>query len=384
MKQSLLFLFFLTTFFHSQVIKDSILGNPKSVKESVVFLNDSGPYTFMRGDDEYGHATIMKPKNLRESMRNSWFQTYFCRYINNETYYDINRNITREIWYYRSGEIVGEYINTYDHLNRLTAQNTKNKYSEKNSRYFYDGNRKKVKFSESYYKRQDEPGEKIINNWESFNPLFITKFDTLSKTDSIFAVTNDIWKAVGNGGYSRGKDSIYHKKLSRVKIYDSQYRVVEEKFFEHENDLQNKKIYLTGHFKYEYDEFGNIIKRTSIKDGKFYSYIILGNGKMIKEEKNGDSEKNSYTIYVYTKDQKLEKETSYYQDRLSYERKFEYKGNYITRLIYLDKPALDDKIIEPVIINFRYKFDKQNNWTEIIKNVSGKDLYKWIRKIEYY
>ncbi|MCL8536819.1 hypothetical protein M9991_08040 [Chryseobacterium gallinarum] len=354
------------------------------MKESVVFLNDSGPYTFMRGDDEYGHATIMKPKNLRESMRNSWFQTYFCRYINNETYYDINRNITREIWYYRSGEIVDEYINTYDHLNRLTAQNTKNKYSEKNSRYFYDGNRKKVKFSESYYKRQDEPGEKIINNWESFNPLFITKFDTLSKTDSIFAVTNDIWKAVGNGGYSRGKDSIYHKKLNRVKIYDSQYRVVEEKFFEHENDLQNKKIYLTGHFKYEYDKFGNIIKRTSIKDGKFYSYIILGNGKMIKEEKNGDSEKNSYTIYVYTKDQKLEKETSYYQNRLSYERKFEYKGNYITRLIYLDKPALDDKIVEPVIIDFRYKFDKQNNWTEIIKNVNGKDLYRWIRKIEYY
>ncbi|AKK73143.1 hypothetical protein OK18_11420 [Chryseobacterium gallinarum] len=74
MKQSLLLLFFFTTFFHSQVIKDSILGNPKSVKESVVFLNDSGPYTFMRGDDEYGHATIMKPKNLRESMRNSWFQ----------------------------------------------------------------------------------------------------------------------------------------------------------------------------------------------------------------------------------------------------------------------------------------------------------------------
>ena len=91
----LLLLFFLSSFFHSQVIKDSIFGKPKFAKESVIFLNDSGPFTFMSGDSEYGHAVIMTPKNLRERMRSTWFETDFCRYINNETYYDRNRNIVK-------------------------------------------------------------------------------------------------------------------------------------------------------------------------------------------------------------------------------------------------------------------------------------------------
>lgn len=88
MKQLFFFFILLFSLFNSQVIKDTVLGKPKYVKESVIFLNDSGPYTFMKGDDEYGHATIMTPQNLRESMKNSWFETDFCRYINNETYYD--------------------------------------------------------------------------------------------------------------------------------------------------------------------------------------------------------------------------------------------------------------------------------------------------------
>ncbi|RXM61191.1 hypothetical protein BOQ60_23495 [Chryseobacterium sp. CH1] len=66
--------------------------------------------------------------------------------------------------------------------------------------------------------------EKYISNLESFKPLYITKFDTLTKTDSIFTITNDIWKKVGERSYTEVKDSIYHKKLNRVKIYDNQYR----------------------------------------------------------------------------------------------------------------------------------------------------------------
>ncbi|PTT72300.1 hypothetical protein, partial [Chryseobacterium sp. HMWF001] len=116
MQQLLYFLILTSSLLQSQVIKDSVLGNPKYVKEYVVFLNDSGPFTFMKGDNEYGHATRMVPKILRRSMSGSWFETDFCRYINNETYYDKNRNITKETWYYKSGEIVDDYIYTYDSL----------------------------------------------------------------------------------------------------------------------------------------------------------------------------------------------------------------------------------------------------------------------------
>ncbi|SHG35079.1 YD repeat-containing protein [Chryseobacterium oranimense] len=380
LKQLLFSIFFLSASFNSQVIKDSVLGSPKFVKEYVIFLNDSGPYTFMKGDNEYGHATIMQPENLRRSMRGTWFGTDFCRYINNETYYDKNRNITKETWYYKSGKIVDDYDYTYDNLNRLVTEKSKNDYSQQTSHYFYNKNEKIAKFRENYSKWKDEPMEKYVSNEESLKPLFVTKFDTITKTDSIFIVTNDIWKKNDNGSFSSIKDSIYHQKLSCVKIYDNGYKVIESKFFDHKLDYENKKIFLSGHMTYEYDDSGNLIKKTDIKDGKYHYYTILGNGKIIKEEKDGNYGKTMYTTYTYTKDKKLERETIYYNDKLWYDNRFEYKDNYITKLYYLD----GNNPKNAAVVVFKYKFDKHKNWIEIIKNVNGKDLYKWVREIQYY
>ncbi|MDN3690966.1 hypothetical protein QWZ06_01120 [Chryseobacterium tructae] len=365
MKHLLFILSFLSTYFNSQIIKDTVLGKPKFVKEYVVFLNESSPFTFMTNDSEYGHAVIMTPDNLRKRMRDTWFETDFCRDINNETYYDKKRNIINEIWYYRSGKIVDDYNYTYDRLNRLTSQSSKG-YSERTYLYFYDGNNKTAKFSELYYKGKDEPMEKYTNNLESFKPLYTTKFDSITKTDSIFAITNDIWKKVEKG-YTMVKDSVYRKKLSQVKIYNNQYKVIESKAFNYTTDFENKEVYLSEHFKYDYDELGNLIKRTNIEHGKYHNYG-----------------RTYYTVYTYTKDQKLEKETIYRNDKVWFETRFEYNGNYITKLYYLDKFGVEDKEVEPVTITFKYTFDKDKNWIKIIKNVDGKDLYKWIRKIEYY
>lgn len=294
------------------------------------------------------------------------------------------KNITKETWYYKSGKIVDDYVYNYDKHNRLITEKSKNKYSERSSHYFYDKNSKTAKFKEYYSKWKDEPTEKYLNNTESFKPLFFTKFDSLTKTDSIFAITNDVWKKYNDSAYIRGKDSIYHKRLKGMKIYDNQYRVIEEKFFNYEDDLQNKKIYLREHLKYEYDSYDDVIKKTYFKDGKRYSYVMYGNGKTIKEEVVDEYQKSTYIIYNYTKDQKLERKVIYSDDKLWFDIKFEYKNNHITKLFYLDKSGQDDKKIEPTIIIFKYKFDKQKNWTEIIKNVDGKDLYKWSREIEYY
>lgn len=376
----LFFILFLSTSFTSQVIKDSVLGKPKFVKESVIFLNDSGPYTFMKGDDEYGHATIMEPQNLRESMRDTWFGTDFCRYINNQTYYDKSRNIIKQTWYYKSGEIVDDYDYVYDGLNRLITEKSKNSYSQHTSRYFYSKNEKIAKFEEYSSKWKDEPVKKYVSNKDGFKPLFITKYDSVSKTDSIFAITNKIWKKNADGSFSSSNDTIYHKKLSGMKIYDSVYRLIEEKSFNYEDDLQNRKVFLTQHLKYEYDNSGNLTKKTNFSDGNLYSYTMSENGKIFKEEKKYNAGKTSYTVYNYTKDQKLERETTYYNNKLWYDNRFEYKDNYITKLYYLD----GDKQKSTTVVVFKYKFDKHKNWTEIIKNVNGKDLYKWIREIQYY
>ncbi|WP_336702476.1 hypothetical protein [Chryseobacterium indologenes] len=383
MRSLLLFLIFSSIFSSSQVIKDSILGKPKFVKENVIFLDNSGPYTFMKGDDEYGHATKMTPENLRKSMEDSWFETYFCRYTNNETYYNRNQKIVKEIWYYRSGDTVDLYNYQYDHLNRLTIKKSQNRYSDIASHYFYEKDNKTPKFAESYYKRKNVI-EKFTFNYESYEPLFVTEFDSITKTDSIFAITNDIWKKVGERSYTEGKDSIYHKKLSRVKIYNNDFKIIEEKFFDYKSDYQNKKISLNGHYKYEYDEFRNLVKQTGFKNGKISSSVVFENGKKVREEDINDNGTTQSTVYIYTKDQKLERQTMYYNDKIIFERSFKYKGNYITNMTYLNKIGMEDKNIVPKLITFKYKFDKQKNWIETIKNVDGKDLYKWVREIEYY
>ncbi|SEM25697.1 hypothetical protein SAMN05421856_10234 [Chryseobacterium taichungense] len=385
MKQTLFILLFLSVYGNAQIIKDTVLGKPKFVKEYVVFLNDSGPFTFMKGDNEYGHATIMRPDNLRKRMSGSWFESDFCRYINNETYYDKNHNITKETWYYKSGEIVDDYDYTYDKLNRLITKKSKNSYSEHISRYFYEKDSKTFTFKEYYSKWKDEPMKKYVGKYENFQPMLTTKFDTITKTDSIFIITNDIWKKVGERSYTESKDSIYHKKLYQIKIYDNQYKVIEEKFFDYKSDYQNKLVSEKSHLKYEYDKLGNIIKQTVFTNGKISSFIIYDNGKMVKEENIYDEGTIFSKIYDYTKDQKrLKRNTFYKNNKIWHDINFEYGGNYITKLYYLDKFGREEEDIKPTVVTFRYTFDKHKNWTQIIKNIDGKDLYKWVREIKYY
>ncbi|SEM54397.1 hypothetical protein SAMN05421856_10493 [Chryseobacterium taichungense] len=74
----------------------------------------------------------------------------------------------------------------------------------------------------------------------------------------------------------------------------------------------------------------------------------------------------------------------YYKNNVWSDIRFEYNGNYIVKLYYLDKFGREDKDIKPTVVTFKYTFDKHKNWTQIIKNVDGKDLYKWVREIKYY
>ncbi|MFC7348865.1 hypothetical protein ACFQO9_19275 [Chryseobacterium zhengzhouense] len=369
---------------NSKIIKGAILGKPKYVKEYVLFLNDSRPFTFMSGDNEYGHATLMTPENLRSRMLGTWFETDFCRYINNEVYYDKNKNITKEIWYYKSGELIDDYDYTYDNLNRLITKKSANKYSKDSSQYFYEGKNKSAKFIKHSYQWKDNPIERSVKNLDSEKPLFITKFDSISKTDSIFAITNDIWKKIGELSYTSAKDSIYYKKLSRIKIYNNDYKVIEEKDFKIDEDYENKRILLMNHVKYEYDSLGRIKKETYIQDDKYHYFVLEKNGKYHQEIKERSYASISETVYEYYGNGNLKTRTHFNQGNVSNQIQFVYKNNHIEKIFYLDTWGKNKKDLKPTEIIFKYTFDKQKNWTEVIKNVDGKDLYKWVREIQYY
>ena len=382
-KSSLLLTLLLSLFSYTQVSSDTIFGKPKYVKEYVLFLNNSGPLTFMKGDSEYGHAANMTPRFLRKNMNRSWFETDFCRYINNETHYDKNRNITKEIWYYKSGEIVDDYTYEYDYLGRLIKEHSKDKYSQVTKRYFYQGIDKKPKFKEYISRWGNDPTEKFVKNVEEGNPFMTIKYDSITKVDSVFSVTSKYMKKIGERTYTSANDSIYRKRLIGVKKYDSIFRVIEAKTFS-PDDYNLSKVYLSNQTKYQYNEKGNVIKEESFQDDKYRYFFLEKNGKYREEIKEGEIASNSSIEYSYLHDGTIEARTYYYQGKISNQVCFEFKNNLIKKLYYLDTWGMKDNDLKPTIITFKYKFDKHKNWIECIKNVDGKDLYVWKREIQYH
>ena len=384
MKPLVIFFILLFNFFNSQIIKDSILEKPKYVKEYVLSLNNSSPFTFMEGDDEYGHAVIMTPKNLRDNMARSWFESDFCRYINNETYYDENRNITKEAWYYKSGKTVGSYDYKYDYLGRLTDEKSTNHYSSSQKKYIYEGLSKKIKFTEYQSKWENEPVRTYFNSIENRNSFTISKFDSLTKIDSIFTVTDFAWKKVGENSFQEGKDSEFRKKLTLENLYNEKFQIKESKSFDYKLDYGNKKLFQSSYKKYKYDSLGRLLEDIQISDDKYHYLILEKNGKYTEEIKDGGFASTSSTKYLYYDNGAIWTKTHYYQGNISNQFRFEYKNNLIEKLHYLDTWGKEKNNLKPTIIIFKYKFDNHKNWIECIKNVNGKDLYAWKREIKYY
>jgi hypothetical protein len=396
MKILALILVIIGSTFKAQVIKDTIFGKPKFVKEYVLFLNESGPFTFMRGDSEYGHAVMMIPKFLRSNMSRSWFSTNFCRYTNNETKYDHDGRMTKETWFYRSGRFINAVDYKYDDLSRLKTVVENDKYSTDKKTYIYQGNSNKIHFIEDYKKltkygieafkdMSDWDEERLIIKNVANNEIpYESRFYAKTKTDSIFEITNKKYIPLENNSFTRIQDSVFYRKLKRLKIYNDEYKVIEEKIFNFEDDLYNLKTTLTDHRKYEYDEKGRVLKQINFNDGNNYSYIINAAGKVLSEEKTQSFGKTYFTTFKYDDKGKILEKTHNYDNRISHQEKYEYEGNYIKKLTYSEFFGIDGKELRTSIITFKYKFDKQKNWTECIKNVDGKDLYLWKREIQYY
>ena len=377
------FLLLISSLYNSQIIKDSILGKPKYVKEYVVFLNNSGPFTFMQGDSEYGHAVIMIPKFLRERMSKTWFESNFCRYINNETHYNSDRKITKEIWYYKSGKVVDDYSYEYDKFGRLKKEYSKNSYSDDIREYFYEGNNKYARFEKSTYRRKSEKTEFYLKDNNQFNQLSVSKYDSISKTDSIFSVTNKYMKHLGERTFTSAQDSIYRPRLTKIRIFNDSFRVIKEKLF-NPDDYNLNKIFFSNEINYQYDSVGRISKTTQFHDDKYHYFILEKNGKYREEIKNGNIASNSTTEYEYDSNSIIKTITNIYQGKISHQIRFEYKNNLIEKLYYLDTWGKKENELKHDIIIFKYKFDKHKNWTECTKNVNGKDLYIWKREIQYY
>ncbi|QOW10214.1 hypothetical protein Q73A0000_07475 [Kaistella flava (ex Peng et al. 2021)] len=361
MLKTIFFFLLSTQLFCGQIIRDTILGNPKFVKETVVFLTEIESYKFLSTDGDYGHATIMTPENLRKSMRDSWFGSAFCRYINNETYFDKNRNISNEKWFYKSGKLVGDYRYSYDRFNRLVFKSDSSDYATIKSKMFYQSCDSNPIFKETIRYKKDGTLQKRGGFLDTFPEKQISEYDVVNKVENVYLVTNKKNKIVSDeGAYQEIRDSIFNRYLIMQRYYNDRWQISKSvKFYtDYKNATRKSKEFYT----YEYDELN----------------------RKIKESKYENDRLITSSLYTYNPQDYLIARKTFVNDRLLYSEKYSYENNYIVKLEIKDNFGNESNQDLNKIVTFKYKFDKQKNWTEITKIVDDKNLYVWKREIEYY
>ncbi|WP_226065471.1 hypothetical protein [Kaistella polysaccharea] len=166
------------------------------------------------------------------------------------------------------------------------------------------------------------------------------------------------WKEEGKRSWSYGvQDSLLTVYKDILNFYDAKSRLIKyENYDLYEDDENHKEPLLTNRIEYEYKN-DNLIStkrryRTGMESFDYFKYNNL----------NHVTERNCCNVDI--------------KKSMIIER-FKYKNGSISDLQYIEEGKKHK-------ISFRYKYDSKNNWIEIIKNVDGVDLFKWIRKIDYY
>lgn len=342
-------------------IKDTIFGKPKFVREKVVFLTERENHKLWSWDGDYGHSGFMSPEHTRRRFRGGWFDSEITHYINNETYYDENRNVIREDWFYKNGELLEAIHYQYDSKGRLKYRAEESKYSSGAQAFFYK-NGVLDYYDETWLIKSTNEKGKYRKYYH--NLLRTREYDVDKREEKTFEMNNFLWKKGEDGKLYAKEDSIYMKKITKSKIYNDKNLLIELKNYDLDYDNQP---YVVGIEKYEYDEKGQKIKEIRIQI----------NGEV--------QEMEGYTEYSYNDKGYLLKKSRYWNNKLSNQATYTYNGDYIESLVYYDDwGEKDGKKNDTIIVKFKYKFDKHKNWTETTKNVNGKDLYVWKREIEYY
>ncbi len=339
---------------------DTIYGNPKSVREKVEFLNTKKQnHQFMSGDGDYGHATIFFPKNIKGRFYSYWFEGVDCFYINYYKTFLKNGKPSYEVWYNKDGSFNRKYSYKYDDKNNLIIKKDSGYYESINvKRHYYDykGNLQTVL---SHY----------LDEYNSYS-YRIYKYDNLDRLIREEYYSEEGYHYSFNRFYNEEDDKLIrierHFPLGKLKTntndneivlytydYDKLGNITRELRFNEETQMVNRKIV------YEYDDFNNLIKRTS--------YRSLTEINVFDRQEYTFNKKN-----LKIKEKRISSTLDNEVMKMQYS-----ENNYIIE-VNLVKGDKEYKI------KFDYKFDKNGNWVKVIKNVNDEPLYIWTREIEYY
>jgi hypothetical protein len=372
----LVFLFGFVSFVYPQNYlpkTDSLKGNIRSVREKLIFLNDTiQNLKLFSTEGEYGHHGFMSREFTLGRFEHWWYTLPWTHYVNYYREYDINRNITSEIWYYKDESFLQEYRFKYDDRNNLIERQ---EYWNKeelsiSERYTFDYYNRMVSELSLYhedindysyrcffYDSNDRLIKKVNFSEEGYRSTIQLEYNKQGKQISETVYRLDNWKPTDETKTKYYQDTLTYIGSRTNYIYDEFSNLIRV-----EGYIRNKANHVPNMYvreKYEYDSQNRQIKIIfPNQDGTVRSYWVyeyLKDTNFITKEIHRSPNSDSYLIieYVYDKIQQ------------------------ITKLIYEEDGEIN-------IADFEYKFDEQGNWYEQLKTVNGRPLYLRKREIVYY
>lgn len=363
----LIFLIFTEIKSQNYLPKDTIFGNVKKIREKVIFLTEVENPQLLYYDD-YGHSGFMGPESTISRFKDTWYTSNLSYYINYERNFDTKGNIISDKWFGKKNNFLNSYKKIYDSKNRILKEVDSTNYSVYTTNYYYtdygDLNIIRQNSRNDYfrhtYKKYDKDQLTTLKEFEEDGTVdeykyFYDKDGNLSF--SIYKNPNS-WKNVGERSWSYGvQDSVLTVYKDIVNEYDTKNRLVKQQKFDlYEDDEEHRNPLLTNQIDFVYVGNNLVLRKRRFRTGM-----------------------ESFDHYKYNK---LNQISARYCcdkniDNAMIVEEYKFDKGFIKKLKYTEEKKVYN-------VSFRYKFDSRNNWVEIIKTVDGKDLFKWVRQIEYY
>ncbi|CAM3499139.1 hypothetical protein FLGE108171_00455 [Flavobacterium gelidilacus] len=375
MKFSFFILLYLLSIFtvNSQVINiDSIYGKIKRVREKVFDMSDKDNPKQIE-IDEYRDSMILIPNTLNLNIYDGSYSGSHTDYENYECYYNEKGKMSKYTWFVKKDDFYRSTSYKYDEKNRVTVEIDSFENSVYRKKHYYNDfdnytneNIISLNLESNYFDhtiKQHKDNKviriKLIDEYGNITE-FINDYNQNGKLKYTTLKNPETWKKNKNGGWSYGvQDTIPNVYKSSVYEYDDKNRLLKRLDYDYSIKNNYEKPILLNQLLYTYDD-----NKTSVKT--------------IYETGNSSS-----FIYVYDKKNRI---IEYHccSDTISESvkiKKYFYKKNQITSLQLISKDKGKTTIQK---IDYKYKYDYNNNWIEIIKIVNGKEKSKRTREIAYY
>ncbi|WP_213188695.1 hypothetical protein [Cloacibacterium caeni] len=358
----------------SQKFQDTIIGNPKYVREYVSFLTEKQNPQFLYNSD-YGHEGFLGNEFTKKEFKEIWFNYDFVYYINYEKFYKKKNNslLIKENWFYKDHSFLASFSKEFYNgkLTKLVLDSSAvNRYKTIFINY-KNRNPKQIrlmKFSKTkdyntrkyfFKKNQLKKISRYVNGRKQYDSVFV--YDKKNLVEE-YVLHKRKWKNIDNNQRCFCEDPVGVKEMIKKNYFDEKNNLIKVENYKLSEDNTN---YLNSKVEYKYDDnkliskqdfwrdWNSALNKTELKKGTktIYEYKF---GKLLKKQS-------------YTDNKSLNMSTTYYYD----------DNDNISKIEFFD----NENCFE---VTFRYRFDENNNWIEIIKNVNGKDLYMWKREIEYH